>query len=156
MRTVFSRERGSYGINCRERLKRVLSRAQELAGLGDCKGTLSIIATSPGTMAEMNRQFLDHKGATDVLTFDLRDEAFPAEDDDTVAEIYVCPEVAFEFSRKFGTTPSYELVLYMVHGMLHLAGEDDLDEEARKSMRAAEARVMDGLIRHHNLEGFIV
>ena len=156
MMTVLSRERGSCRLNSRERLKRVLSRAQKLAGLGDCKGTLNIIVISSSTMAEMNSQFLDHKGSTDVLTFDLREQDFPAEDGDTVAEIYVCPEVAFEYSRKFGTTPSYELVLYMVHGMLHLAGEDDLDDEARKSMRAAEARVMGELKRHHSLEGFIL
>ncbi len=155
MNIRLSKERGSYPLHCRERLVRVLSYAQGLAGLGACKGTLNVVVTSKATMQTMNWDFLRHEGATDVLTFDLREQGLQFEDE-AAAEVYVCPEVAFEYSRKFGTTPSYELVLYMVHGMLHLAGEDDLDDEARKSMRAAEARVMAALAQRHNLEGFIL
>jgi probable rRNA maturation factor len=154
MRILLSKERGSYPLNCRERLRNVLSLAQKLAGLDDFKGTLNVVVTSKSTMAAMNWDFLRHEGTTDVLTFDLRDQGVQSEDE-TVAEIYVCPEVAFDFSRKFGTSPSSELVLYMVHGMLHLAGEDDLTEAQRESMRAAESRLMDALRLRHNLEGFI-
>ena len=75
--------------------------------------------------------------------------------EECVAEVYVCPDVAVEYSAKFGTTPSRELVLYLVHGMLHLAGEDDLEEEARLSMRKAENRVMTALAERFSLEGFI-
>lgn len=155
MKIQLSKERGSYPLKCRERLKRVLAYAQELTGLGDLPGTLDVVVTSKSTMEEMNGAFLGHEGATDVLTFDLRGQALESEED-TVAEIYVCPEVAFEYSVKFGTSPSWELVLYMVHGMLHLSGEDDLTEGDRKSMRAAEARVMESLKLRHNLEGFIL
>ena len=77
------------------------------------------------------------------------------EAEECVAEVYVCPDVAVEYSAKFGTTPSRELVLYLVHGMLHLAGEDDLEEEARLSMRKAENRVMTALAERFSLEGFI-
>ena len=155
MKVRLSKERGSYPMHCRERLKRVLAYAQELAGLGGCQGTLNVIVTSKATMQSMNWDFLKHDGATDVLTFDLREQEQLFEED-AAAEIYVCPEVAFEYSTKFCTTPSYELVLYMVHGMLHLAGEDDLDDEARKSMRAAETKVMDALKLRYSLEGFIL
>ena len=155
MNIRLSKERGSYPLHCRERLRRILSYAQELAGLGACKGTLNVVVTSKATMQAMNWDFLKHEGATDVLTFDLREQEQLFEDE-AAAEVYVCPEVAFEYSMKFGTTPSYELVLYMVHGMLHLAGEDDFDDESRKSMRAAEARVMEALGLRHNLEGFIL
>ena len=155
MKVRLSKERGSCPLHCRERLKRVLDYAQELAGLGACQGTLNVIVTSKATMQAMKWDFLRHEGATDVLTFDLREQNLPCEEEDA-AEIYVCPEVAFDFSNQFGTTPSYELVLYMVHGMLHLAGEDDLDETARKSMRGAEARVMEALKKRHSLEGFIL
>ena len=154
MKVLLSKERGSCALRCRERLKRALAYAQELAGLGDIPGTLNIVVTSSATMTEMNQGFLGHEGATDVLTFDLRTQDCQFEDD-TVAEVYVCPDVAFEYSAKFGTSPSWELVLYMVHGMLHLAGEDDLSDAARKSMRAAEARVMEALGLRYNLEGFI-
>lgn len=157
MKIRLIKQRGTMPLSHRARLVNILNEAQSLAGLGEEHGTLNIILTPPATMAEMNEQFLQHIGRTDVLTFDLRGD-FPeleTESDDCVAEVYVCPDVAYEYSAKFGTTPSWECVLYMVHGMLHLAGEDDLEDEARKSMRAAEHRVMTALSSHFSLEGFI-
>ena len=139
----------------RGRLMRLMALALELTGLGVEKGTLNVIITRSDAMAEMNEQFLGHHGRTDVLTFDLRDDSIPVEEDDCIAEVYVCPEVAVEFSAKFGTSPSYELVLYIIHGMLHLSGEDDLEDEARASMRQAEARVMSGVKKLYSVEGFI-
>ena len=159
------KQRGVMPIKCRARLVRVLRLAQELAGLGDENGTLNLILTPSDVMATMNEAYLGHEGRTDVLTFDLRasetalhhDEALVEDEaEECVAEVYVCPDVAVEYSAKYGTTPSRELVLYMVHGMLHLAGEDDLEEEARLSMRKAENRVMMGLAERFSLEGFIV
>ena len=156
MKVCLIKQRGTMPFKNRARLLRVLMFAQELAGLGQEKGVLNVILTPSAVMAEMNEEFLEHQGRTDVLTFDLRD-GFLADDetDACVAEVYVCPDVAVEYSAKFGTTPSWELVLYMVHGMLHLAGEDDLEEEARLSMRKAEKRVMDGIAKRFSVEGFI-
>ena len=173
------KQRGVMPLKCRARLVRVLKLAQELAGLGEETGTLNLILTPSDVMATMNEAYLGHEGRTDVLTFDLRDaeaahlqvddaEVAHLQEDDAevahlqedeaeecVAEVYVCPDVAVEYSSKFGTTPSRELVLYLVHGMLHLAGEDDLEEEARLSMRKAENRVMTALAERFSLEGFI-
>ena len=153
------KQRGVMPLKCRARLVRVLKLAQELAGLGEETGTLNLILTPSDVMATMNEAYLGHEGRTDVLTFDLRDtEVAHLQADDAeecVAEVYVCPDVAVEYSAKFGTTPSRELVLYLVHGMLHLAGEDDLEEEARLSMRKAENRVMTALAERFSLEGFI-
>ncbi len=156
MKVRLIKQRGTRELRGRSRLIRVMELAQELAGLGSETGTLNVVLTRADAMAEMNEQFLQHHGRTDVLTFDLRDDDdFDVVDDDCVAEVYVCPDVAVEFSAKFGTTPSYELTLYIVHGMLHLAGEDDLEDEARASMRLAEKRVMDGLKKRFSVEGFI-
>ena len=157
MKVCLIKQRGTMPLKCRARLQRVLAFAQELAGLGEEKGTLNIVLTPSAVMAEMNEEFLEHKGRTDVLTFDLREGSLADDEADAcVAEVYVCPDVAVEYSAKYGTTPSYELVLYMVHGMLHLAGEDDLEEEARLSMRKAEKRVMDGIAKRFSVEGFLV
>ena len=156
MKVRLIKQCGTMELRGRSRLLRVMELAQELAGLGGETGTLNVVLTRADAMAEMNEQFLQHHGRTDVLTFDLRgDEDFAVADDDCVAEVYVCPDVAVEFSAKFGTTPSYELTLYIVHGMLHLAGEDDLEDEARASMRLAEKHVMDGLKARFSVEGFI-
>ena len=97
-------------------------------------------------MAELNERHLQHHGSTDVLTFDLRDNSpLPQDeslDDCVTAEVYICPEVAVQYATDHQLDPSRELLLYAVHGMLHLAGYDDIDESDRANMRQAEARVM--------------
>lgn len=155
MKAKLVKQRGTLPLSNRSRLLRIMSLALKLTGLDKEPGILQVILTETSTMAELNKSFLNHEGKTDVLTFDLRDENEHYTDEDCVAEVYVCPEVACEFAEKFGTTPSHELVLYIVHGMLHLSGEDDMDDEARKSMRSAESRVLSALSEVYSLEGFI-
>ena len=94
-------------------------------------------------MTALNQDFLGHEGATDVITFDLRPESgTPAGAGDAIAEIYVCPEVAIAAAARLGLPASRELVLYIVHGMLHLAGYDDLHPDKKRFMRRAEARAL--------------
>ena len=107
---------------------------------------LQIIILDAKRMAELNERHLQHHGSTDVLTFDLRNQSLlPLEeslDDCVTAEVYICPEVAVQYAHEHQLDPSRELLLYAVHGMLHLAGYDDIDESDRANMRQAEARVM--------------
>lgn len=94
-------------------------------------------------MARLNAQFLGHHGRTDVLAFALGDDGAAPEAGPVVAgEVYVCPAVAAEAAVRFGTGLGDECVLYAVHGMLHLAGFDDLDPASRRAMRRAEQRVL--------------
>ena len=100
------KQRGAMPLKCRARLLRVMKLAQELAGLGEESGTLNLILTPSDVMATMNEAYLGHEGRTDVLTFDLRDEFPPLDEteaDECVAEVYVCPDVAVEYSAKYGT-----------------------------------------------------
>ena len=153
MQVVLSKQRGTMPLRHRMRFERIVQSAPEIVGL-DWDGILNVIITESATMAEINERFVGHKGVTDVITFDLRVDAIGVPDE-CLGEIYICPDVALEYARKNGLDPSRELVLYAVHGMLHLQGEDDLDEEARKGMRAGEARVMAELERRFDLSGFI-
>lgn len=94
----------------------------------------------------MNRQYLGHHFATDVITFDYRNSSLAAIGEPTIAaEIYVCAAVAAAAARRHGTTVSRELVLYIVHGLLHLCGLDDHDDQGTAAMRRAESRLMEQL-----------
>ncbi len=98
-------------------------------------------------MTSLNALHLGHQGVTDVITYDLRnpDLLFPADEEPVLAEIYLCPQVALQNAGLYGQSPSRELFLYALHGLLHLQGEDDLDDRARASMRAAENRIMQAM-----------
>lgn len=116
---------------------------------------LQIVLVGAEEMAQLNQSFLGHQGATDVLAFNLLDgDPSPAEAGQPrmAAEIYVCPGVAEEARRRYGTGFGEECVLYAVHGMLHLTGMDDHAPAGRAAMRRAEARIMKELRAQDDLE----
>lgn len=99
-------------------------------------GELSIAFLSDAALADIHGQFLGDTAPTDVITFPGDPE------EDLAGEILVSVERAMDQAKQLGQTFPEELTLYLVHGWLHLAGENDLDEDARKRMRMAEMRVM--------------
>jgi rRNA maturation RNase YbeY len=80
----------------------------------------------------MNEEFLGHEGPTDVLTFDYSGPGT------LHGEIVICTDEAVRQAKQFGTTPQMEIVRYLVHGLLHLRGYDDLTSAKRKKMKTAE------------------
>lgn len=89
--------------------------------------------------------FVGHEGMTDVITFDYKDALIPGETGDeesSSVDIIVCPAQALFQCDKPGRTYASELVLYVVHGMLHASGEDDLVPEKKRRMRRREKQVM--------------
>ncbi len=82
------------------------------------------------TMARVHREFLDIRGATDVITFPY-------------GEILVCAPVAESRAREFGHNVTKELALYCIHGLLHLAGHDDVAPDSARLMSRAQMRILD-------------
>ena len=83
-------------------------------------------------MAELHERFLGQSGPTDVLSFPH-------------GEIVVSADTACREAKARDIPPLQELVLYVVHGALHLAGFDDKNPKARTRMRAEERRVLKAL-----------
>jgi len=103
-----------------ERLRRDVVRALRLAGFG---GSLSLAIVDDRVMRRVNRDFHAADRATDVLAFPLGGGPGGAFD----AEVVVSADTARREAAKRGVTPASELMLYVVHGVLHLLGEDDHD-----------------------------
>ena len=97
------------------------------------EGLLSIAVMDDAALAKIHSDFLDNPSKTDVITFESGGEVGFA------GEICVSAERALEKCAQYGNTPDEELCLYIAHGMLHLAGVDDIAPEDAKKMRAAEA-----------------
>jgi len=88
------------------------------------------IVSSP-EMAQVNEQYLQHAGSTDVITFSYLE----AEQKRRLhGDIYVCIDEAVIQAKRFSTSWQEELVRYIVHGVLHLLGYDDRTERLRKTM----------------------
>lgn len=145
---------------CRRQVKKVLKTLRDHAPWEFPAGWLSIAFADDATTCELHEQFLDDPSKTDVITFpgdevftepkrrDVRGKGIfrkSAEDDDSAfaGEIVVCVPQAQRAAEQFGTTPADEILLYLVHGWLHLAGLDDLAEDTRRQMRAAENEALE-------------
>lgn len=97
-------------------------------------------------MAEINMAYLGHAGTTDVISFCYLEEAEPLLPDETAIELIVGVDVAMrEGTERHDSSYASELTLYIVHGLLHATGEDDLNPEAAQRMRQQENRVITAL-----------
>ena len=104
-----------------------------LAGEGIESAVISIAVVDDPTMHDLNRRYLRHDYPTDVLSFLLEDE-----DDRIEGEIIISADYAAREADQFGWTAQDEMLLYVIHGSLHLAGYDDLEPELKAEMRAKE------------------
>jgi len=104
-----------------------------LTDAGVASGSLSIAIVDDPTIHQLNRQFLDHDYPTDVLSFVLEREA-----DRLEGEVIVSADTALRTAAQLNWPAAHELLLYVIHGTLHLVGYDDLDPEEQKKMREKE------------------
>ncbi|MFM8986307.1 MAG: rRNA maturation RNase YbeY [Planctomycetia bacterium] len=106
-----------------------------LAREGVTAAEISILIVGDRRMARLHEEWLGVPGPTDVITFDLADDA---PDGGLRGDIVVSAETARRVAREVGWRPRHELAYYVVHGLLHLAGYDDHDPADRRAMRARE------------------
>lgn len=112
-----------------------------LAGEGIDDADLSLAFVDNRTIHELNRRFLSHDEPTDVITFPL---SSPGEVP-LSGEIVISAETAAAVARARGHRAEAELALYLIHGLLHLCGYDDMTPRKRKAMRAREAHYLECL-----------
>ncbi len=93
---------------------------------------ISIVFVGARRMQSINKKYLGHDYVTDVITFDLQE----------AAEIIICPMVAFKNARDYGQSLTKEILLYVIHGILHLAGYDDHAPRDRDVMRLKEQQLL--------------
>jgi probable rRNA maturation factor len=94
---------------------------------------LDVIFVDDEELLQMNRAFLQHDYYTDIITFDLSDAM------DTVhGELYISRDRVIENAALLTSTPSDEILRVCIHGLLHLCGINDKNEEEKLEMRAAE------------------
>ena len=104
------------------------------------RAVIGLAIVTDDTIQKMNKRFLDHDYATDVLSFPLSDSEH--ETDVLEGEIAISFDTAQKRSGEFGWGTENELLLYAVHGTLHLVGLSDQTREERTLMRRAEQKIL--------------
>lgn len=113
---------------------------QVVCGEGQTCEELSIHFVDIPTIQELHQQFFGDPSATDCISLPMDED--PNEPYRVLGEIFVCPEVALEYAKSHHLDPYEETTLYIIHGLLHLLGYDDIEEPQEKEMRQAEAKYM--------------
>lgn len=97
----------------------------------------SIAVVDDQTIRQLNAQRLGHDWPTDVISFVL-DQT----DSGLEGEVIASAETAAKVCRAAGWSAQDELLLYIVHGLLHVAGMDDVELEERQAMRQMERKCL--------------
>ncbi len=114
-----------------------------LAAEGLISATVPIAVVDDATIHRLNRQYLQHDRPTDVLSF-LLDRTASSLD----GEVIVSAETAASAAGRFGWTAADELLLYVVHGTLHLVGYLDQSVDELAVMRERERHFLSILGLH--------
>jgi probable rRNA maturation factor len=118
-------------------LRRNLPRAH--AVLKPALGEMSLALVGDARMSKLHAQFMGIEGPTDVLTFPLDVDARGRV---TAGEVVVCVPEALRRAKDHKERPERELLLYALHGMLHLCGYDDRTAADFRRMHRTEDEIL--------------
>jgi len=116
--------------------------ATVLAELGIRHSELEINLMGATGMAALNETFLQHEGSTDVITFDYSEGKKLRRNVGIAGEIFISVDDAITQAKEFKTRWQSEVARYVIHGILHLLGHDDLQPALRRKMKQEENRLV--------------
>ncbi|MEZ5314806.1 MAG: rRNA maturation RNase YbeY [Chlamydiales bacterium] len=103
-------------------------------------------------IVELHKKFFRDPSPTDCISFPIDQHQFLGSH--VLGEIFICPRTGIEYILKKNSKDQnyyHEITLYLVHGLLHLIGYNDIGEHDRAKMRKAEQKLMTFLIRNQIL-----
>ena len=119
-----------YKVDVRETL--LLAR-HVFSGEGQVKAECSVIFINDKRMTAMNAQYLNHRYATDVLSFPYHEER-----EIISGEVYINLDQARRQAKKYKVTIKNEVQRLVIHGVLHLVGYEDETKRQKKRMTVIE------------------
>jgi probable rRNA maturation factor len=105
--------------------------------LGMEQSQLAVRVVNEASMSQLHQEHANISDTTDVLTFDNGSTGTSIH-----ADIAICSDVAFSVASDRNHTLNEELLLYVVHGVLHCMGFDDHQEDAHQKMHEEEDRIL--------------
>lgn len=109
--------------------------------LGIRSKRISFLLCDNRLIVSLNQKFLHRRRVTDVIAFALHDTFEP----EYVGEVAVSVQEALRQSKYYGVSWHDEMLLYLIHGILHLLGYDDIRKKDRLLMRKKEEYVLKAL-----------
>jgi len=124
----------SEGVNPPDLHKQKTNRwiKETAAEYGKKAGDIAYIFCSDERILEVNKQYLQHDYYTDIITFDYSEGQIISGD------IFISIDTVKTNAEEFGVSFEQELNRIIIHGILHLCGQDDKTPELRLEMTRKE------------------
>ena len=113
--------------------------AAALGKLNQPSSEISIRIVDENEMAELNAQYRQKSGATNVLSFP---SGLEADSTHFLGDIVVCSEVVLEESNQYGQAFPARYAHMLIHGLLHLLGHDHMIDAERQKMETLERELL--------------
>lgn len=116
-----------------------------LRKLGIRNSAVSFSLVGKTCMRRLNREYKKHDYDTDVLSFPIEGDfnRSVAGNMRLLGEIVISLDTAVINAKRFATSFTDELNLYVIHGILHLVGYDDISESASSVMTKKQTELLD-------------
>ena len=135
MAIYFSSELESFRLTEKMKLKKWISTVIKNEGFQ--VGDISYVFCDDAYLLNVNVSYLNHDTYTDIITFDY------VEDNVVSGDILISVERVAENAQFFGVDFEHEFRRVMIHGILHLLGNEDGTEEESHNMRAKEDQALE-------------
>ena len=104
------------------------------------RGDFNVIFVDSATIKKLNRQYLGHRGTTDVIAFSYDADAMNF--DVIFGEVYISIPEARLNARRHSVAFAEEVLRLVIHGTLHLLGYDDHAPRDRKRMWSRQEKLV--------------
>jgi len=102
---------------------------------------VSIHFVDTNKICALHSHYFDDPSTTDCISFPMDDP--DQEGYRVMGDIFVCPSTAISYVSNHGSGDVYkETTLYVIHGLLHLLGYDDIEDKDIVEMRESEAQLL--------------
>jgi probable rRNA maturation factor len=121
-----------------------------LQDLNVCSDEVILHFVTKRAIQKKHKDFFNDPTPTDCISFPIDPPLLSTPESSqtrnkgyhVLGEIFICPKVALEYAKEHPIDPSEELARYIIHGLLHLVGYDDIKKAERLRMRRMENRLL--------------
>ena len=117
--------------------KMIQKKAKVILNALDCpEGELSVLIVDDTHIAQLNQNYLQHEGPTNVISFSMREGEFGNLHPHIIGDVVISADTCAREAEHAGITLENRFDQLLVHGILHLFGYDHIHDES-------EARIME-------------
>ena len=109
---------------------------------------LSLLIVDDPQIETINREYLQHEGPTNVISFAMQEGEFSQVSPFLLGDVVISADTAENEANLSGITFRQRLIELLIHGMLHLAGFDHEQDKAEAEIMETKSGNLLELIRN--------